>query len=305
MPRFIISCIIILITYPLLSSGEPIYSNNNNNNVNTTSIFYSQYGREPHPDNVDTDSCFEMDKVNVSGEWVVSDGPLPYKEPLPGCRVQVGEKSWRLLHYNVVDESTLSIVGNMSLRAMKELKRITQDEYATFLDIPAGMVSASNPMYRIQLEKNFFPKQEMESYIKLIKTIKQIIIDAHHIKQPIYIAHPCPVQRHIPPESANRTHKIFWRTHSDRVQASDHFDWSVVLYFSTFGVDFSGGYFEFHDKSRISFVEPERGMMVSFSSGTEHMHRISDVESGMRLSIVVWWTCEYDMRDKSLDEYNI
>ena len=58
--------------------------------------------------------------------------------------------------------------------------------------------------------------------------------------------------------------------------------WTIVLYFSDYGVDFTGGEFRFVDGTSI---KPTRGMGIAFDSREVHM--VTPVKSGTRHSLIV------------------
>jgi predicted 2-oxoglutarate/Fe(II)-dependent dioxygenase YbiX len=67
-----------------------------------------------------------------------------------------------------------------------------------------------------------------------------------------------------------------WRTHVG------------LLYLSSAGDDFRGGALVLPEIGRT--ILPYSGMFVSFPSGRRHEHQVTTIESGARLSFVVWFT---------------
>jgi hypothetical protein len=67
-----------------------------------------------------------------------------------------------------------------------------------------------------------------------------------------------------------------WRTHVG------------LLYLSASGADFRGGALVLPEIGRT--IVPHSGMFVSFPSGRDHQHEVTTIESGARLSFVVWFT---------------
>jgi predicted 2-oxoglutarate/Fe(II)-dependent dioxygenase YbiX len=67
-----------------------------------------------------------------------------------------------------------------------------------------------------------------------------------------------------------------WRTHVG------------LLYLNSAGVDFQGGNLLLPEISRT--ILPSSGLFVAFPSGRNHQHRVTTIESGTRLSFVVWST---------------
>jgi Rps23 Pro-64 3,4-dihydroxylase Tpa1-like proline 4-hydroxylase len=58
--------------------------------------------------------------------------------------------------------------------------------------------------------------------------------------------------------------------------------WTIVLYFSDYGTDFTGGEFRFVDGTSI---KPQKGMGIAFDSREVHM--VTPVKTGTRHSLVV------------------
>jgi predicted 2-oxoglutarate/Fe(II)-dependent dioxygenase YbiX len=67
-----------------------------------------------------------------------------------------------------------------------------------------------------------------------------------------------------------------WRTHVG------------LLYLNSAGVDFRGGELVLPEIGRT--ILPSAGLFVSFPSGSNHQHQVTTIESGARLSFVVWFT---------------
>jgi hypothetical protein len=71
-----------------------------------------------------------------------------------------------------------------------------------------------------------------------------------------------------------------------------YYDYSAVLYLSTQGEDFEGGEFRFIDLEGDEVVEPRAGRCVLFTSGSENLHQVQHVSSGVRLGMGMWFTLE-------------
>ena len=67
-----------------------------------------------------------------------------------------------------------------------------------------------------------------------------------------------------------------WRTHVG------------LLYLNSADVDFRGGALVLPEIGRT--ILPSSGLFVSFPSGRRHQHQVMTIESGARLSFVVWFT---------------
>jgi len=67
-----------------------------------------------------------------------------------------------------------------------------------------------------------------------------------------------------------------WRTHVG------------LLYLNSAGVDLQGGNLVLPEINRTIF--PSSGLFVAFPSGRKHLHQVTTIESGSRLSFIVWFT---------------
>lgn len=85
-------------------------------------------------------------------------------------------------------------------------------------------------------------------------------------------------------------HDEYWHPHVDTEQYGT-FAYTALLYLSSHGSDFDGGAFEFVDQDG-GRVLPARGRLLLFTSGPENRHRVTRVESGVRLTLTVPFTCD-------------
>lgn len=69
------------------------------------------------------------------------------------------------------------------------------------------------------------------------------------------------------------------------------FTYTSLIYLSDFGEDFKGGQFVFRSGDRIT-VEPKRGRLSAFTSGSENLHNVEKVTSGKRLALTIAFTCD-------------
>lgn len=93
----------------------------------------------------------------------------------------------------------------------------------------------------------------------------------------------------------------YWHVHVDR-NNTPHYDYSGLLYLNDYGHHFTGGEFYFYDEEppegkevpsdTLHLVEPRRGRMLAFSSGTENTHRVAKVLTGVRYLVAMWFTCD-------------
>lgn len=66
-----------------------------------------------------------------------------------------------------------------------------------------------------------------------------------------------------------------------------------MLYLSDYGRDFEGGRFIFIDKNSVNAtIEPRKGRVSMFTSGSENLHAVEKVTSGTRYALTVSFTCD-------------
>ena len=79
-------------------------------------------------------------------------------------------------------------------------------------------------------------------------------------------------------------HQPYWSPHIDQHNVRDY-DVSALLYLTTWGDDFSGGTFAFHDEAHDAALRPQAGQLLTFSSGAENPHSVGMVTSGVRFAL--------------------
>ncbi len=61
-----------------------------------------------------------------------------------------------------------------------------------------------------------------------------------------------------------------------------------LLYLNTCNADYRGGLLDLPGIGQT--IEPVRGLFVAFPSGRRHVHKVTPVEAGRRLSMAIWLT---------------
>lgn len=73
----------------------------------------------------------------------------------------------------------------------------------------------------------------------------------------------------------------------------DSFHYTALLYLNDYGRDFEGGRFVFIDKNSVNTtIEPRKGRVSMFTSGSENRHLVEKVTSGTRYALTVAFTCD-------------
>lgn len=152
--------------------------------------------------------------------------------------------------------------------------------------------------------------QRMAIYETVVNRIKQVVtarfLEAEGTS--IHLAQPAFVSK-ITNATAAITNDEYWHVHVDTDQYGT-FDVTTLLYLSDWveeasdvhagdpTTSFSGGTFDFVDSesdeevANVLAVPPEAGMLLVFTSGSEHPHRVSPVTTGTRYAMTTAFTCD-------------
>lgn len=79
----------------------------------------------------------------------------------------------------------------------------------------------------------------------------------------------------------------------------DSFFYTTLLYLTDFDQDFKGGRFVFMDKKANYTVEPRKGRVLMFTSGSENEHFVEKVTEGKRYALTVAFTCDPSKKIKN------
>eukprot|EP00960_Hanusia_phi_P039166 753784-Hanusia_phi.AAC.9 len=107
-------------------------------------------------------------------------------------------------------------------------------------------------------------------------------------------------------------HDEYWHEHVDANQYPG-FEYTALIYLNDQvklhrrawktaevdqGYDYTGGLFSFIDEDiaqgpgKIETISPKCGKLVYFTSGSENVHRVHKVESGLRYALTIAFTCD-------------
>lgn len=182
----------------------------------------------------------------------------------------------------------------------------------TILDINTGFMKDSQGLVNIysgprQQETVKFSPEEYKIYSILFDRIKAKVMKLNELDN-LWFTAPTFVARLVgnPDWSPAMIHDEYWHPHVDK-DNTEHYDYSGLVYLSTYGKDFTGGEFMFMDKGEKgeyvnTTVLPRKGRFITFSSGKENLHRVMPVLSGVRYALSMWFTCDQSREfDKFLD----
>lgn len=206
----------------------------------------------------------------------------------PGC---VPEKCGRVVTDKLVTATETDVLLRLATNGMS---LGGSDGGATILDLHSGALSKGSKfvnIYEIEGKAKVFDAADFAIY-KVVKTKIQYAI-AHNFGvdvDKIYLTKPTFFSRmtNVP---AATIHDEYWHPHVDK-ETYEHFHYTSLLYLSDFSRDFEGGRFLFIDKDNVnSTVEPRKGRVLMFTSGSENLHAVEKVESGTRYALTVSFTC--------------
>ncbi|XP_049810913.1 2-oxoglutarate and iron-dependent oxygenase domain-containing protein 3-like [Schistocerca nitens] len=182
------------------------------------------------------------------------------------------------------------------------------DGGASILDLHSGALSHGRTftnIYMLEKAKNLFKKPDFAIY-KIVKLkIQQAV--AYHFGldyTAIHLTHPTFFSRltDAPPKTV---HDEYWHPHVDK-ETYESFHYTSLLYLSDYGKDFTGGRFVFVDKEFNKTVEPRKGRVLMFTSGSENVHYVEPVTSGTRFAITVSFTCDkkFAISDPNMNNFS-
>ncbi|CAG2173022.1 unnamed protein product [Oppiella nova] len=171
---------------------------------------------------------------------------------------------------------------------------------STILSLHSGVLSMANNFVNIYklIErtqrkeedlKELFTEKDLQVYRTVTNKIRKTI--AIHFGIPsaqLYLTAHTFFRRAKNPQ--NKYNK-YWDRHVDK-QNVKFVDFTSLLYFSTYGADFSGGRFIFTDEMSNQTIEPKFGRVAAFTSGSENEHFFERVTSGTRYALLMTFTCD-------------
>ena len=188
---------------------------------------------------------------------------------------------------------------------VKILKKIAKDGLAyggssggaSILDLHSGALSKEDKFVNIY---KYLPKEKLletfnqpsiDTYIRLKNKIHRAIADHFGINpSSLYLTKPTFFSR-MTSAPAKTKHDQYWHSHIDKIQYGS-FDYTALIYLTTFGEDFEGGQFIFDDPKGNLTIEPKSGRVSFFTSGSENPHHVEKVVSGTRFALTIAFTCD-------------
>ncbi|XP_076763350.1 2-oxoglutarate and iron-dependent oxygenase domain-containing protein 3 [Xylocopa sonorina] len=169
------------------------------------------------------------------------------------------------------------------------------DGGASILDLHSGALSKGQgfiDIYTLPEAKQIFNNADFAIY-KVAKTKIQHAV-AHNFgvsSDEIYLTKPTFFSR-MTNASAKTIHDEYWHSHVDK-ETYESFHYTTLLYLNDYGRDFEGGRFMFIDQNNVkTIIEPRKGRVSMFTSGSENVHAVEKVQSGTRYALTVSFTCD-------------
>ncbi|XP_011870556.1 PREDICTED: 2-oxoglutarate and iron-dependent oxygenase domain-containing protein 3-like [Vollenhovia emeryi] len=220
------------------------------------------------------------------------DCSVDYRDELekyPGC---APEKCGRV----VTDKLVSTTEADVLLKVAKNgLDLAGSDGGASILDLHSGALSKGQGFINIYKQpeaKKIFNSMDSAIY-KVVKTKIQHAV-AHNFGidvNKIYLTKPSFFSR-MTNKPAKTIHDEYWHPHIDK-ETYESFHYTSLLYLNDYSKDFEGGRFIFIDKNDVNTtVEPRKGRVSIFTSGSENLHLVEKVRSGTRYALTVSFTCD-------------
>ncbi|CAL7939550.1 unnamed protein product [Xylocopa violacea] len=207
----------------------------------------------------------------------------------PEC---IPEKCGRIVMDKLVSSTETDVLLKI---ATNGLNLGGSDGGASILDLHSGALSKGQgfiDIYTLPEAKKIFNSADFAIY-KVAKTKIQHAV-AHNFGVPsdkIYLTKPTFFSR-MTNVSAKTIHDEYWHSHVDK-ETYESFHYTTLLYLNDYGRDFEGGRFIFNDQNNVkTIVEPRKGRVSMFTSGSENVHAVEKVQSGTRYALTVSFTCD-------------
>jgi hypothetical protein len=163
----------------------------------------------------------------------------------------------------------------------------------SIFDIASGAVTYSDKFINTyKLGKSLVSADEKKVLQSTYATIEQKISELFECRG-LYLAAPSFFSRiqggNFEVTSPNQE---YYHEHVDELQYGS-FDYTALVYLSSFQQDFTGGEFSFNGQYPL-LVQPKKGRFSTFTSSSENPHQVHKVLNGTRLAFTVAFTCNQE-----------
>ena len=185
----------------------------------------------------------------------------------------------------------------------------------TILDLQSGALSYGEQFIDVWVAFNAsgqqaFRRREVAVYAEIVERVRALAETTFRVggaaarsDARLHLTAPTFFSRISGDREPRTAHDEYWHVHVDAEQYGS-FVFTALLYLADAGHDFDGGHFHFlppesahdgevsPDSTPVATVDPRRGRLVLFTSGSEHPHRVSRVTAGTRLALTIAFTCD-------------
>jgi len=208
-------------------------------------------------------------------------------EKYPGC---IPEKCGRV----VTDKLVSTTEADVLLKLAKSGLDLTRFDGGAddILDLYSGALSKGQDFIDIYKRPEAKINSVDSAIYKVVKTKIQHAV-AHNFGidvNKIYLIKPTFLRMTNEPTKTIRDE--YWHPHIDK-KIFESFHYTSLLYLNDYNKDFEGGRFIFLDKNNVNTtIEPRKGRVSIFTSGSENLHLVEKVKSGIRYALIASFTCD-------------
>uniref|UniRef100_A0A0K8R6H5 Putative prolyl 4-hydroxylase alpha subunit logues n=1 Tax=Ixodes ricinus TaxID=34613 RepID=A0A0K8R6H5_IXORI len=190
-------------------------------------------------------------------------------------------KCGRVVSDSVVTANEVLVLLRIAQRGLS-LGR--SDGGASILDLHSGLLKHKG--------KLLFTEEDLKVYRQVkIKIRSLIAFQFGATPESLHLTHPTFFSE-MTDRPALTVHDQYWHVHVDK-KTYGSFHYTSLLYLSDYATDFDGGRLVFVDGASGNVtVEPKKGRVLAFTSGSGNPHRVEQVERGVRYALTVSFSCD-------------
>lgn len=204
------------------------------------------------------------------------------------------QKCGRVVSDSVVTTEEVDALLSLAKRGLA-LSR--SDGGASILDLHSGSISLGKKfvnVYKLLEQKGttLFSDNDLKVYKQVKDKIRSLIGFQFGVRpDTLHLTHPTFFSE-MTVRPAVTVHDEYWHVHVDKEQYGS-FHYTSLLYLTDYNADFGGGRLVFVDGSRgNATVEPKKGRVLAFTSGSENPHFVEKVDRGVRYALTVSFSCD-------------
>ncbi|EFN82412.1 2-oxoglutarate and iron-dependent oxygenase domain-containing protein 3 [Harpegnathos saltator] len=209
-------------------------------------------------------------------------------ETYPGC---ISEKCGRFVTDKLVSATEVDVLLKLAKSA---LNLAGSDGGASTLDLYSGALCKGQEftnVYELSKAKEIFNSVDLAIYRAVREKIQRAVAENFGVDvEKIYLTKPTFFSR-MTNKPAQTIYDEYWHPHVDK-ETYESFYYTSLVYLNDYDKDFEGGRFVFMDKYVNSTIEPRKGRVSIFTSGSENLHLVEKVKSGTRYALTISFTCD-------------